>query len=317
MITIGAYVFLVILVHEFGHLLCGLITGYQLISFRVLNMSICKNEDSLKLTLCKFHNSDGQCLMCPPDYKESKSPFFLYMIGGSLFDFAMFLIFFQLSQSLSLSYEIRMLLLVLAHIEFLGFIINIIPHRFNGVISDGLTVLLMLKDKNAVRCWYQHAHLYFELLNGKTYGDIEENTFEILQKYDCDLSNELIAMFKLEQCYYLMYHKKWDEALLMIEEIERYNKTFDSIVKPEKLFILIKLKESSSYIDVLYRNYYKWIKVKKIANIHLERIRLAHDIYLGLDKTDSRNQLKIFMSKLASHPNKVEAIFNTMMLREL
>ena len=76
---------LTIIIHELGHLVLGLMTGYRFLSFRYLSWLIVKDKDG------KFHlkrysilGTGGQCLMIPPDQEEI--PIFWYNIGGVLFN---------------------------------------------------------------------------------------------------------------------------------------------------------------------------------------------------------------------------------------
>ncbi len=75
----------VIIIHELGHLVLGLMTGYRFLSYRYFSWIIVKDK------VGKFHlkrysilGTGGQCLMIPPDQEEI--PIFWYNIGGVLFN---------------------------------------------------------------------------------------------------------------------------------------------------------------------------------------------------------------------------------------
>ncbi len=75
----------VIIIHELGHLVLGLMTGYRFLSYRYFSWIIVKDKDG------KFHlkrysilGTGGQCLMIPPDKDEI--PIFWYNVGGVLFN---------------------------------------------------------------------------------------------------------------------------------------------------------------------------------------------------------------------------------------
>lgn len=74
--------------HEAGHMTFGLLTGYRLISFRVLHTSI--NYDGKRYHL-KFSRmltfALGQCIMAPPKYNKKHNPFYLYNFGGLIFTY--------------------------------------------------------------------------------------------------------------------------------------------------------------------------------------------------------------------------------------
>ena len=59
--------FLQLIVHEAGHLVCGLITGYKFVSFRVFSYTLYKEDDKCKVKKFSLSGTAGQCLLSPPD----------------------------------------------------------------------------------------------------------------------------------------------------------------------------------------------------------------------------------------------------------
>ena len=56
-----------IIIHESGHLLFGLLTGYRFVSFRVFSFMILKEGGQLRLRHLNLAGTGGQCLMDAPD----------------------------------------------------------------------------------------------------------------------------------------------------------------------------------------------------------------------------------------------------------
>ena len=69
------------ILHEAGHLLFGLATGYKFVSFRIFNRMIAKEKDGLKVRKFSIVGTMGQCVMEPPCHTE-QVPFFWYNAGG-------------------------------------------------------------------------------------------------------------------------------------------------------------------------------------------------------------------------------------------
>ena len=86
----GAYLcwmvfyFVQVVVHEAGHLVFGLLTGYQFSSFRIGSFMWVKLEGKLKLKRYSLAGTGGQCLMAPPEMVDGKVPYVLYNLGGCL-----------------------------------------------------------------------------------------------------------------------------------------------------------------------------------------------------------------------------------------
>ncbi len=77
-------------IHESGHLVGGLLSGYKFACFRVFALSISRGKDGkIRMGRLTTPGMGGQCLMSPPELKDGKMPFMLYHAGG----FVMNLIF--------------------------------------------------------------------------------------------------------------------------------------------------------------------------------------------------------------------------------
>ena len=99
MIIIFAAYFIQAIIHELGHLVFGLLTGYKFISFRIGNVMFIKERGKLRTKLYNVVGTGGQCLMMPPPWKENL-PTVLYNFGGCILNFitsAVFLIIFIFS----------------------------------------------------------------------------------------------------------------------------------------------------------------------------------------------------------------------------
>ncbi|MDE6367400.1 MAG: hypothetical protein K2L33_07440, partial [Muribaculaceae bacterium] len=70
--------------HEAGHLLCGLLTGYKFVSFRIFNFTFIRTEGRLKVKRYAVAGTAGQCLLLPPDKSPEQVPTGWYNIGGVL-----------------------------------------------------------------------------------------------------------------------------------------------------------------------------------------------------------------------------------------
>ena len=83
-LLIAAY--LQIVLHEAGHLVCGLLSGYRFVSFRIMSITLIKDgEGKLRFKRFKLAGTGGQCLMTPPaNVAPEHLPTALYNAGGVL-----------------------------------------------------------------------------------------------------------------------------------------------------------------------------------------------------------------------------------------
>lgn len=73
-----------LILHEAGHLVCGLATGYKFCSFRIGGLMWQKEEDGIRRYRYSLAGTGGQCLLAPPDLVDGKMPCVLYNLGGPL-----------------------------------------------------------------------------------------------------------------------------------------------------------------------------------------------------------------------------------------
>ncbi len=88
LLTMGVFLIALVLttvIHEAGHLVGGLLTGYRFACFRVMGISWSRGTDGkIRMGRISTPGVGGQCLMLPPPLEEGKKPFMLYQAGGSL-----------------------------------------------------------------------------------------------------------------------------------------------------------------------------------------------------------------------------------------
>ena len=83
---LGAYVLSTFL-HELGHMVMGLVSGYKFISLRVGSYVLTREDRQWKIKRMSIPGTAGQCLMMPPDSgTPEKVPAVLYHLGGGLFN---------------------------------------------------------------------------------------------------------------------------------------------------------------------------------------------------------------------------------------
>lgn len=148
---VGAYVciFLQTIIHETGHLIFGLLSGYQFSSFRIFNFMWLKEEGTLKLRKMSIVGTSGQCLMVPPELKDGKIPIMLYNFGGVILNVISSVISLVIA---IITFESRWSLFgFLMAVEgiILAFL-NGIPLKLSGLSNDGYNAFSIKKTK--VQC---------------------------------------------------------------------------------------------------------------------------------------------------------------------
>ena len=137
-----AVLYIDIILHEGGHCIMGLMTGYRFGFFRVGNLMIVKYADGLKLKKYTLPGTGGQCLMIPPAYNDGKFPFKGYYAGGILVNTITMLLLLIVGFALGTENYWGKFMIVSAVVTGYLVVINTIPKESN----DGALLFQAGKD---------------------------------------------------------------------------------------------------------------------------------------------------------------------------
>ncbi len=209
---VGMYVAMIlqIIIHESGHLIFGLLTGYEFSSFRIFSFMWMKIDGKIKFKRFSLMGTGGQCLMNPPELLDGKIPYVLYNLGGSIVNVVstgiFVLLYFILRRNQMLSYWF----LMLAVIGGAFALMNGVPMRMGTVDNDGYNALSLGKNPQALRSfWIQMKANHAQAL-GQTLKDMPEDWF--VMPSDEDMKNSMVAAMGVFVCNRLMEEHKFDEA---------------------------------------------------------------------------------------------------------
>lgn len=135
-----------IFIHELGHLICGIATGYRFVSFRIFNIAFIKKEGKLCTKRFSIAGTGGQCLLAPPDRPTEEIPTAIYNLGGVLANIVASLVALPLLfiiENPLICTGITLFIIIGAAIALL----NGIPMRIGGIGNDGYNMLLLHKNR--------------------------------------------------------------------------------------------------------------------------------------------------------------------------
>lgn len=206
-----------IIIHEAGHLIFGLMTGYRFVSFRIFSFALVKCDDGIKLKRYSIPGTAGQCLMAPPEIKDGKMPTVIYNLGGCIVGLIFFAIFgtvAYLTYSLPVAY---LSFLILSLVNLITALVNLIPNRGAQINNDGANAISIRKSPEATRAFHTQLLIAERQFMGDIFSEMPEEWFEM--PADELLDNPLIATIAFLKAVRLMEEKKLDEARDVIEHI--------------------------------------------------------------------------------------------------
>ena len=169
---------LALIIHEGGHLVFGLLTGYKYLLFRIGSLTLIRRNNRFELKKFAIKGTGGQCILMPPESDDpQKAPFFLYHAGGGIFNLLTALIAFPVASVVGSS-VLRTFLLVLGVLSFMLGIMNLIPLKMQ-VPNDGYNIMMMLKSPAERAAVYKTLKVNGLLFEGKTLSQISPELFEL------------------------------------------------------------------------------------------------------------------------------------------
>lgn len=183
-------IFLQIIVHEAGHLVFGLLSGYRFSSFRIMNFMWVKQNGTLRFRRLSIAGTGGQCLMAPPELKDGKIPYVLYNLGGSVMNVlfsALCFVILLLTPSAFADAALGMTAII--GIAFA--LINGIPMRMGTIDNDGYNALSLGKDPAALRAFWIQMKISEQTTAGVRLKDMPAEWFRIPE--DEAMDNSMIG----------------------------------------------------------------------------------------------------------------------------
>lgn len=186
--------FLQIIIHEGGHLVFGLLTGYGFSSFRILSFMLVRKNGKLTLRRFGLSGTAGQCLMSPPEMKDGKMPYVLYNLGGVLMNLIASAVCCIAAVLTAKAGKEPVFLWIMAMSGVYMALTNGIP--FNDTVpNDGHNALNLGKDPVALRSFWVQLAVNAASTQGKRMKELPGEWFEI--PAEADMSNNLITSWRV------------------------------------------------------------------------------------------------------------------------
>lgn len=177
---LSAGIFVQLILHEGGHLVCGLATGYGFVSFRIGSWMLIRREGKCKWCRFRLPGTGGQCLLSPPPWKETGFPVFAYNLGGpaaNLITAALCGLGVWLLGEAAPAAAAVLAGAALAGL-YLG-LVNGIPLKISGMPNDGHNVLHLGKDPVTRRALWAQLAINAAQMEGKRLGNLPEAWFRL------------------------------------------------------------------------------------------------------------------------------------------
>lgn len=227
---IGGFI-LHIFVHESGHLIGGLLSGYGFISISFLNLTFFKANGKLTVKNYRAPGSYGSCMLAPPEMKNGIFPFRLYIGGGVLANFLLsalcFVLFYNLARTAGNWASVFLILGIAGTI--LG-LLNFIPQNII-LPNDGFMLFHLGKEENNEMRRSLWACFRIQTLSAKGLRprDIPKELFDFARTNE--IKDTYVFLLACKKYEYLMDQQQWSEAKELMQTLCHQTQNISNIIK--------------------------------------------------------------------------------------
>ena len=301
--------FLHIVIHEAGHLICGLLTGYSFSSFRIGSIMLLKENGKLVTKRLKIAGTGGQCLMVPPEMVNGTFPVALYNLGGPLSNLVVSFAFLPALIAASKGGYWALFSFLMIGVGIICGLSNGVPLRTKSVDNDGYNAVSLRKNKDAMRAFWIQMKVNEQLRQGVRTKDMPDDWFQV--PTDEAMKNSMVATIGVYAASRLMDQHKFDEAEALISHILEIETGIVAIHRNLLLCDLIYLEligqNRADRMEELYSKALK--KFIKTMKAFPSIIRMEYAYYLlAADDPDMAARMKASFEKVSAtypYPNDI------------
>ncbi|MBE6306818.1 MAG: hypothetical protein E7084_04120 [Bacteroidales bacterium] len=278
-----------LLLHEGGHCVAGLLSGYRFVSFRIGNITLLRTNNKLRIKRFSLEGTAGQCLMMPPQKPIDDIPTVLYNLGGVLFNI-IFSIIGIIIFILTTSASVASCSIIFAMIGILLALINGIPMKVGGVSNDGNNVLYLNKDTKA-----KEAFVYQLITNAL----VQDGTrpAELPDEYlsfdtDFDYKDPLAVNWLILSASVLIDRQEYDRAYTLLNHAMQHSKEIMQLFVYEIACELVYTALITGHIEQAKELYNKDLAryIEQHKNVMSAKQRISCAIALYIDKEAEKAQ---------------------------
>ncbi len=299
--------YLQIIIHEGGHLIFGLLTGYRFVSFRIGSLMLIKTNEGMKLKRYSLMGTGGQCLMSPPPIKSGGFPYVLYNLGGCLSNIICSTIALVLYLLISKNSFFSLVLIVTAITGYGIAIVNGVPLKMGDISNDGHNALNLGKNPSALRSLWLQLKINAEMAKGIRLKDMPDEWFRIPRPEE--MADPITAGYAAFVFTRYMDSAEYDKARYdgqyILDNATGLLGVHDSAIKAELLFLELVGECRSEVVERLFADVQRFVKLSRTLPSAM-RLMYAYELLYRRDPKEAQFYLDKFESSCASYPNSGE-----------
>ena len=308
LVSMYAALILQIIIHEAGHLVFGLLTGYRFISFRVYSFMWMKDNDRIRFKRMSIAGTGGQCLMAPPDLKDGKMPVQLYNYGGAILNLIASAVFTGLYLLCPASSIFRPFLLLLVWIGVVFALVNGLPIRMGLANNDGRNAWDLARNPEAVRAFWITLKVNELSAQGIQVRDMPDEWFVVPDGEG--MKNGITSSIGVFACGRLLDQGKVDESDALMERLLSQENGIPGVLRKllvcDRIYAELIRENRPEALEVLRtKDQVKFMKsMKKFPSVL--RTEYVYALLAEKDPQKAQKILEAFEKMARTYPNPKE-----------
>ncbi len=289
---------IIIPIHELGHLVCGLLTGYKFVSFRIFNWTFIKIDGKIRIKKFAIAGTGGQCLLTPPDLPLEKIPTGWYNFGGVLANIILLLIVIPFF-FLDLNPFVVEALAVFAMIDTIMILMNGIPMQAGGIGNDGYNIKLLKNNLLSKQGIVNQLRANALIQDGIRPKDMPDALFS--NPKDINYKNSLEVSIPLMYTSRMIDNFQYEDALCEMESLYSHKDEIMPLyvkeIACELVFLYLRTGNLDKAEALLDKDLRKYIDTYRKTMSSKERILVAIALYLDKDEAKAKEIYEKFNSR--------------------
>ena len=271
---------ILISLHEAGHLVCGLLSGYRFVSFRIFNLTFLKINGKLRVKRYSIAGTGGQCLLSPPDLAVEKIPTGLYNFGGVLSNIIAVIAVAPLLMVNNPFVKEAVVIFMLVGVLLI--LMNGIPMKISGSGNDAYNMLALKKNKLAKRGLVEALWANALIQSGVRPKDMPESWFVVPD--GINYSDQLETSIPMMAASRLVDEMKFPEALVSYEQLYSHREEIIGLyvkeIECELVFLRLVSGETDKAKELLTPGLTKYIETYRNVMSSKQRILCAMALFI-------------------------------------
>ena len=293
-----------VIVHESGHLIFGLLSGYKFLSFRIFSTIWVKNEGEIIRKKYTIPGTAGQCLMWPPDYNDGNFPYVMYNLGGGFMNIIISTLLLSVAGLVRSKAFLWLFIIFVAYYGYAMAIINLLPMRVGGISNDGKNIMDMRKDDMIKKAFWRELYINAQISTGKRYSELDESLFDIS---GINVKNPIGAYIYAVKANRHLECCEYEDAYEIYEHMLSGESTgvFVSEISAgiERAFLMMMLGMDSVEIEKrITPGMKKYMKSAKILP-QTKRFEYAYELYVNKNMANAEKAEEEFNKNITNSPN--------------